>query len=542
MDKGDGMNNYRDSLIISINKQLEQWFDAAHPVSVEEVRNFIQTVEASASANQLHDLTEIINSLKDQLAQDDQQEWTPPELCEHLFRLIKYCYEEMIQEDVHVHKSLDPGYDKLDVLVLDDDVAHLMLLRDELEKQGLGVLTTTDPDKAINYFYELNIGCFVTSLHIMNKNGSLVIEVVRQQNNKQFIPIIGISVDDSREARLKAYEYGVDDFQTKPLDMGEFVVRMNRQLNRKNSIDKLLFLDELTGAFNRKYFKDVFEKHRIDFMRTRQPFCIAMVDIDSFKQVNDKYGHLTGDKVLIRFVNLMKERMRATDTLFRYGGEEFAMIFPNTNQADAKHVLERLLNDFMQITFESDEEQFHVSFSAGVIEATCSREKFKDWLNLADQALYAAKTSGKRKIVIADHTIKLSIHRQINIAILSDNPLIRMILSESLKHVVEDNFETDIRTYRAGELFFADSWYQGTDPYIILLDCIMPRKDGMKVLQRLRAMPNSSQYTIVILTDRSSEQDIAKAMQMGVDDYIMKPFSVEEVQIRIKRLVQRMTD
>jgi two-component system, cell cycle response regulator len=432
--------------------------------------------------------------------------------------------------------------DKPVVLIYDEDITLLMYLRVELEKQKWGVLTTTDLEKAVSYFYELDIDCFLTALHIPNKNGFQIIESVRQKNNKQFIPIMVISSDTSKETRLKAYDMGADDFLTKPLDMEELIIRMNRQINRKKLFDKLLLLDELTGAFNRKYLKETLEKHRLELMRTNRPFCVVMVDIDFFKQVNDQYGHLVGDKVLTRFVDLVKARIRSTDSLFRYGGEEFTMILPNTRERDAKTILDRLLEEFSQITFEGDEGLFQVSFSAGLVEVTCPGENSDVWLKQADQALYAAKTSGKKKIEIADRSWGSSVKRKISIAILDDDPIIRMMLSGSLKHLFGDYMETDIRMYRDGESFFEDSWHQGNEPYIILLDVIMPRMDGMKVLERLRALPTSKQYTIVMLTGRSSEQDIARAMHMGVDDYMTKPFSVEELQIRIKRLAQKIID
>lgn len=427
------------------------------------------------------------------------------------------------------------------VLVYDEDITLLMFMREELEKRGWGVLSTTDSEKAISYFYELDIDCFVTALYNPYKNGLLLIDSVRQ-NNKQFIPIVVISDDTSRETRLKAYEMGADDFLAKPLDMEELIIRLNRHLNRKKSFDKLLIIDELTGALNRKYLNETLEKHRLGLLRTKRSFCIAMVDIDSFKQINDQYGHLVGDQVLIRFVHLVKERMRSTDVLFRYGGEEFTMIMPNTPQRDARGVLQRLLDEFSLITFDSDAGTFHASFSAGLVEVSSPDETTDAWLKLADQALYAAKKSGKKKIEMANQSFDSSVKRNISIAILDDDPIIRMMVSGSLKLLFGEYMKTNIRTYRDGEAFFEDSWHQGNEPYIILLDIIMPRIDGLQVLERLRSLPTSKQYTIVMLTGRSGEQDIAKAMQLGADDYITKPFSVEQLQIRIKRLAQKIND
>lgn len=537
------MKKYKDSLILSIKRQLETWLDSAELVANEDVYRFIHSLKGTAATIGLNDLSEIAEIVMTQLTEHNYEEWDAEQLRQLLFMFIKYSYEYEINQEAdwvdEENKQLEHDTDKPVILILDDDITLLMFLKEELEKQGWGVLTTNDPDKAITYFYELQLDCFVTDLHIPFNNGFLVIDTVRKHNNKQTVPIIVISVDSEKETRLKAYRMGADDFLTKPLEMEELIVRMRRQLNRKKTLDKLLFLDELTGAFNRKYLRGIFERQRTELMRTKQIFCIAMLDLDYFKRVNDQYGHLVGDHVLASFASLMKQKMRGTDILFRYGGEEFAMILPNTRKKEAKLVLERLLSEFSQLCFDGKGDSFHVTFSAGIVEVTGVEETCDQWLKLADQTLYEAKTLGRNRIETAKLSTSLSYKRVLKIAILDDDAIIRTMLSESLKHIGSENMEVEIRSFRDGEEFFQDPWHSGNEPYVVVLDGIMPRMDGMEVLERLRSMPSSKQYTIVMLTGQKSQQDIAKALHMGVDDYITKPFSIEELQLRIKRLIQQ---
>jgi diguanylate cyclase (GGDEF)-like protein len=125
-----------------------------------------------------------------------------------------------------------------------------------------------------------------------------------------------------------------------------------------------------------------------------------MIDIDFFKSVNDTYGHVVGDQVILRVTHLVRNRLRQVDYVGRYGGEEFAVVMPNTDAAAAKEVMDKLREAASEIEHESDTGAFHVTFSCGIATYPGAKTVL-DLTQAADDALYKAKRSGRNQVVIA---------------------------------------------------------------------------------------------------------------------------------------------
>ena len=166
-------------------------------------------------------------------------------------------------------------------------------------------------------------------------------------------------------------------------------------LLHQQSLYQQSITDDLTGAYNRRHFMGCFEK---EFQRARRHntvFCVAMVDLDHFKRVNDELGHEEGDRVLANFTREFKATIRAEDTLGRVGGEEFALIMPMTTLVEAKHLLERFRCLIEKACLLIDRQ---ITFSAGVAEYTCELDSVGALLGQADKALYEAKQNGRNKV------------------------------------------------------------------------------------------------------------------------------------------------
>jgi diguanylate cyclase (GGDEF)-like protein len=140
------------------------------------------------------------------------------------------------------------------------------------------------------------------------------------------------------------------------------------------------------------------ELHRA--ARKGTPLSFVMIDIDHFKQVNDTWGHAVGDQVLLKLSRLLKERLRRTDIIGRYGGEEFCVVMPETDASQAYQVMDALRQSFEQVVQRAGPNEFFVTFSAGITEADPER---LDHLvvDRADKALYSAKQAGRNRIIIA---------------------------------------------------------------------------------------------------------------------------------------------
>jgi len=157
--------------------------------------------------------------------------------------------------------------------------------------------------------------------------------------------------------------------------------------------------DQLTGLPNRRYALDVLQKEISRAERYGGIFCVAMVDLDNFKKVNDTFGHGEGDRVLVLFAGVAGRAFRKTDVVARFGGEEFLLILPQTNLIIAVKVVERFQALFNQATFSGALKAVNLTFSAGVAEYPADGRDVESLLNTADQRLYKAKDSGRNRVV-----------------------------------------------------------------------------------------------------------------------------------------------
>lgn len=168
-----------------------------------------------------------------------------------------------------------------------------------------------------------------------------------------------------------------------------------------NELRRLATTDELTGVVNRRVFWEAIEQRYDEFMRYQTPVTVAIIDLDHFKRVNDTYGHAAGDEVLREFCRRSKQQLREIDLLGRLGGEEFAILLPYTEAADALLALERIRKAIAAQPFQFDDEVIEVTISVGLTELRAEDQKIDDWMARADEALYHAKEKGRNQSVTA---------------------------------------------------------------------------------------------------------------------------------------------
>ncbi|TXC91275.1 diguanylate cyclase [Metabacillus litoralis] len=537
------MNKYLQTLVKNVRKQLESWLNEHQIIQHSELYRFLHSISGTASTIGFTVAGEMAQKLMDQLKEFEEKEWTKEELQSFLFPLISiFYYEEFSNLDEVIEKQAEIEDQKL-ILIIDDDTALLMYLKDQLEMNGWVVIAVADSERAINSYYDLNPDCVIIDIHMKDRNGLDVLLQLKDQMNQQFIPTIMISVDKTKEMRMKSYKLGADDYIEKPLEMDEFIVRINRQLERKQAIDDLMLIDELTRVYNRKYLSQTYERLISHLKRQYETFSIAMLDLDHFKQINDSYGHVVGDNVLATFAEIIRNELRLNDIVIRYGGEEFMVLLPDTKAKEAKVVLDRVLKEFSNHSFTSNQgEQFSCTFSGGIHEIQLDQLDMKKNIEMADSALYEAKVAGRAQMKLVPVN-NVNYHKKpIHIGIIDDDPIIRTMLEDLInKSKYTEAFTLDIRCFKDGMEFFESSWHeQNNEPYLIILDGMMPRMDGLEVLQRLRESRFQERITVMMLTSRKSEQDISRALQLGADDYITKPFKLMELETRLGHLIKRM--
>jgi diguanylate cyclase (GGDEF)-like protein len=164
-------------------------------------------------------------------------------------------------------------------------------------------------------------------------------------------------------------------------------------------LEKLATIDSMTGLFNRRHFLASAEGEWSRFQRYQRPLSLLAIDIDHFKSVNDRYGHAVGDEAIVSVADACQQGKRASDIVGRFGGEEFVILLPETDQAQAMIVAERLRERVARHVLHAHKVQFKVTISVGVAQATVSMSGIDALLRAADQALYQAKDQGRNRVV-----------------------------------------------------------------------------------------------------------------------------------------------
>ena len=533
---------YRRLLIQKINQQLSLWFKSEDNQLIQnkEVYQFLHSLKGSAGTLQLERLYQLSTHLLEKIELENEKQWKKVELRIFLSDLILLAnnYENFsdAKQQSQYHEENVPL-----IQIISDDASMLILLKAALEAKDWMVITNSDPKKAIAQYFHFNPDCVILDTDLSHKNGFEVVRGLQNYSVKAFVPIFMLSFGDDRQTRIKAFQMGVDDFMTKPVDMEELTVRVERHLKRKQLYDQSVMFDELTNLYNRRFLKDAFQRNIDCLERSGHPFSLAILDIDYFKKVNDTYGHLTGDKVLLTFAEFLKKHTRNGDIVFRYGGEEFIILFQNTDHSQAIEIVTRLLEAFSNQQFEAENGQtFSITFSAGVNTICDVETTMEAAISGADQVLYKAKESGRSRVGGVHQPSKRFGMSNLFISVVDDDPIIRIVLMRVLQELKIGYYDIDVQTFADGQRFFQSGRLEQHGEHFLILDRILPVMDGLEVLQKVKQREDGKDVLVMMLTGIKSESDIAKALELGADDYMTKPFDFTELQSRIKQLIQRM--
>lgn len=538
------MDKYKLLLFKKIKDQLSIWFEKEpnRPATKDELFLFLHSIKGTAGTIELGGLFTLVTNLMNEIERNDTKlEWEKQDLRDFLYELMDLSYQYEHFETVDVSKPITRNEGTPLIQVIDDDISMLILLKDTLEEEGWIVVAHTDAEVGKELFYELQPDCLIIDVNLPGKNGFQLLEDLNHHLEKMFIPTVMISIENDRKTRIKAIESGADDFIEKPLDLEEFVLRVKRQLNRKKLFDQSVMIDELTQVYNRRFLNDSLQRSLVDIERSSTYFTVAVLDLDYFKKVNDTFGHIVGDKVLVTFAQFLKEHIRGTDSVFRYGGEEFVIIFPRTNDSDVKTVLSRLLEKFFNTPFIENGKTFYVSFSAGVFMVLDEKMDSKTVIQTADQALYLAKENGRARVESANQLNLGAAKKTLHVSLIDDDVIIRTMITKILQSMEFEFVDLDICSFENGVKFFDSGRHEISGQHFLVLDGVMPVMDGTEVLQRVKSGRKRKQFHVLMLTGRKNEQDIARSLKLGADDYVTKPFSIQDLQARIYSFIQRIT-
>jgi diguanylate cyclase (GGDEF)-like protein len=286
------------------------------------------------------------------------------------------------------------------VLIVDDSEVQAKVNAMHLAKAGINAHIITNPFDALRALEEFIPDLLLLDLYMPECTGLELAQVIRQMNAFMSLPIVYLSAETDREKQLAAVGFGGDDFLTKPIKPDHLISAVTSRMERYRQLRALMLRDSLTGLYNHTSIRERLGQEVVRSARNDQSLAMTMIDIDNFKNVNDTYGHATGDRVLKALTHMFTRRLRQSDIIGRYGGEEFVVILPNTDEETAFQVIDELREAFSLVRHISEGQEFSVTFSCGV--ATFPKQQTPASLSeAADRALYTAKRQGRHQVVMA---------------------------------------------------------------------------------------------------------------------------------------------
>ncbi len=288
------------------------------------------------------------------------------------------------------------------VLIADDDPAMLRLLHRWLTGAGYAVRAVGDGRDAIDAI-ESDCPDFIITDWVMPRlNGMELCEQVRKMSLPHYVYIIILTVKNRAEDLIAGLDNGADDFLAKPIAQGELLARMKssaRVLELERQLSRMAHTDALTGLLTQRCFYKLLEKEWHRSQRSHLPLSCVMMDLDYFKHVNDVHGHAVGDAMLKLVADLLLANCRASDTVCRYGGEEFGVMLPETDEKNAALWAERARERLAALAPPAGIEGLAVSGSFGVAECGEDLKNSEKLADHADQALLCAKRMGRNRVV-----------------------------------------------------------------------------------------------------------------------------------------------
>ena len=298
------------------------------------------------------------------------------------------------------------------ILVVDDDKSIREVIQEAIIHFGYDCSIAEDGVEALKVLEQKNVDVVITDILMPNMNGIELTKAIKEKYDCDIIIMTGFVKDYTYEDII---EIGASDFIQKPVSIKELLIRVKRVLQERVLIaericaeealresekryQELSITDGLTNLYNLRHFYDRLELEIERTNRYNHLLTLLLLDIDDFKLFNDKFGHLDGDTVLVELANIIRKSMRQTDSAFRYGGDEFVVILPETDVKQGLVVAERIRAGINKIPFTPVKgKTVHATLSIGLTQYTPG-EELKDFIKRTDKAMYRAKERGKNQI------------------------------------------------------------------------------------------------------------------------------------------------
>jgi diguanylate cyclase (GGDEF)-like protein len=286
------------------------------------------------------------------------------------------------------------------VLIVEDQFTVASYYQMVLKMAGMDALISAKSSNVLEQVREYHPDLILMDTFMTETNPADLARVIRQIDEFVSIPIIFLSSEDDFTKRIEALDLGGDDFLIKPIKAAQLKSVVRSRIERSKILRSYMVRDSLTNLYNHTAFRSILAQEVIRSKRQSSRLSLAMLDIDHFKLVNDTYGHAAGDSVLKGLSRLLQQRLRNSDIVGRYGGDELVALLIDCDENQAFKIMDEIRIHFSEIVFYPDETKpLFLTFSCGI--ATFPNFQTAEEINdSADKALYSAKAGGRNQVNI----------------------------------------------------------------------------------------------------------------------------------------------
>ncbi len=425
--------------------------------------------------------------------------------------------------------SLQEIEDRVTVLVIDDDPSITELLGLVLAGPGREVLSAGSAKEAEKILEERRVSLILLDLILPDTDGRNFLVRLKEKSSSSHVPVMVLSAKLGSQPKTECFALGADAYFEKPFEVETLSAAVSSWLHRVESDRRESRRDPLTGLPNRAAFREAFQRQSSLSARRAESLTVAILDLDRFKRINDTYGHSMGDEVLRSTSRVIATALRKSDLLARWGGEEFVVLFPNTDVAGAVSAMRKALQALAMERFApAGKPVFQVTFSAGVASVAASLN-VEESVAEADRLLYVAKSQGRNRIITAGDDIKPQSE-----SILLATP------EETMVAIIKNRLNREgfvVQTSGTADEVMKGALQQ--PPSLCILDSQLPGARSGQWLTRLKSMPGWSRTPVLLLTSSDDGQELDQDAGLGVDDYLVKPFTPMELLTRVRHLIRR---
>lgn len=421
----------------------------------------------------------------------------------------------------------DGSVEEATILVVEDDRTVATATRAFVKGPGRTITVAESAAEALSVLETRDVDVVILDLILPDRDGRDVLVQMREQASTSTVPVVVLSSTAGAVARAECMAVGADEFIEKPADPESLRAAVARQIeNGRRRRDAVR--DGLTGLPNRAGIRAEFEERQRAAGESGRPLCVAIIRLDSLPQITMKLGRDAGERFLLEVTSALCDALGARDRLGRWETTELVAVLPDRTPSEAKGILEasiRALADDEALE-EIVGAGIEISLSGGVAPVE-PKQSLREAISSAERSLYGARASESDTVRSDEDPLELELRR---VLLVEDDGVTATLIRHRL---VRDGHE--VVAFANGEE--AHAWAGENDFDLAILDVKVPGMDGFELLAKLRAIARYADVPIIMLTGMGSEGDVVRGLELGADDYMLKPFSPSELLARVRRLL-----